>query len=186
MARAAPAVAPRRRALAAACALLGLAALAGALASRGADGGARLAPSHRDLSQTEPVSHETGGRLPAIRLAALQQHRASAPEAGEVRFALLAPTVAQAVFSMSPGVPVAPLASEDGRRAAPLATGPLLSAAQHRKTKTAKHLRRPRKPGALARVDRAVKQFVKKIGASLPRVKLTALNSPHADGPGAR
>jgi len=41
----------------------------------------------------------------------------------------------------------------------------------------------PRAASPLVQVDRAMKKFVKSLGARMHRVKVSALNSPHAAGP---
>ena len=92
----------RRRGVAAAIALLGFAALAGAMASRGRVADARLASRHADVSMAAPETAAPQERPrvhpPAIRVALLEQRPASPLESDEIRFAALAPTVTLAAY----------------------------------------------------------------------------------------
>lgn len=184
--------APRRRAVAAAMVLLGFAALAATVASQGRRWrGAPVPVTTTRNTETAPapsrraaIEAQSG---PHVHVVSLDERSFWNPDATDARFAALAPTVAQATLALTAPA-VAPAA---------VPTPPRLAAAQEaRPSDTAKaspppakrpgpaEFRPAGKPSPLAKIDGAVKKIVKSIGAlRLPRVKLSALNSPHAAGP---
>jgi len=194
--RAARPVPGRRRAMAAAIALVGLAALAGAIASRHRTSQTILVPGALKLSEaTGPAAAPQSVRKAAaaqpaspVQVASLAGGAAEPPVPVDARFAVLAPAVAHAALTLaSPSadaapqaIPAAPkIANNERARGARSASAPAAAPAREKAAPD----RRPRKPPVLARVDRALKKFVKSIRVQFPRVKLTALNSPHAAGP---
>ena len=177
----------RRGAVFAALALMGLSAMAGAAVTRG-EGTRSFAPVETRVVPSEPgaIGAEPRRLTAAPRLqqvAALEERAIWSPVATDTRFAVLAPAVAQATLALEPAaLPDA----QTARAVLPLVDAPLPPrrprelAAGKRATAES---RTPQKASAFARVDRAVSKFVKSIGAKLPRVKISALNSPHAAGP---
>lgn len=186
---------PRRRAVAAAMALVGFAALAGALASRGGRGGAVVAPEAVRMSDSgaalaaPPRVTAEAQSSPHIHVASLDERVFWSPDAADARFTALAPTVTRATLALTAPSMAAPATPR--RQAGALADaaeskaqGAKASTAPAAKRASAPQAQTPAKPSPLARVDRTVRKLVKSIGAlRLPRVKLSALNSPHAAGP---
>ncbi|HMN71437.1 MAG TPA: hypothetical protein PKA55_06165 [Rhodoblastus sp.] len=184
------------RAFAAAVALVGLAAFAGAVASRGARGDAKFGRRATEVSDAgaqrprlalaaQPAAEPSA---PVIRpAAALSAHAPWSPGAGDARLALLAPNVADATRALSPAAivtaawtpapirltaaPSRPAVATDDPGPAPRAIAGKAAA------------RRAHGIGPLVHVDRAVRKFVKSVARRLPRMKFSALNSPHAAGP---
>jgi len=203
---------PRRRGMAAVLACIGLAALAGVLASRARNSDPmRIGPQDVKLSEAQVGGPESGSRIdgasPAsLRMVALSDMSArSAPAAADVRLATLAPAVAEATRAMSPasisqvawtpGPQVPGVAGENASNApdrkdhAPTRISPpgearAAAGAGHRKVA---HLaRRATRTNPIVRVDRAVRKFFRSVARRLPRTKISALNSPHAAGPRLR
>jgi len=182
-----PRRAVRRGAVFAALALMGLSAMAGAVVTRGERTGSfapvetRVIPSEPGAIGAEPRRLTAAPRLQQV--AALEERAIWSPVATDTRFAVLAPAVAQATLALEPAaLPDA----QTARAVLPLVDAPLPPRRPRElaggKRATAES-RTPQKASAFARVDRAVSKFVKSIGAKLPRVKISALNSPHAAGP---
>lgn len=180
----------RRRALAAAMALVGLAALAGAIASHEPGPAPRATAADRLSERSHAPADPSDGRVAhappaAFRVASLVEHDALSPQPGDPRFAILAPTVLQAARALGPSHP----ASADGHATT--------LAEIERPTLAAPHPAPPRRPALhvkrasqhhakvspLVRVDRAVKKFVRSVTARLPHARFSALSSPHASGP---
>ncbi len=188
--------APRRRAVAAAISLIGLAALAGALASQGRRGDAVAVSESVRMSENKaaaPVVETI--RMVAepqsslhLQVASLDDRAFWSPAATDARFTALAPTVAQATLALtapSVAASAAPAqripAAQDPRPATDRSAS---KAPPPPPVRRAMEARTRAQPSPLAKVDGAVKKIVKTIGAiRLPRIKLTALNSPHAAGP---
>lgn len=196
----------RRRAVAAAMALLGLAALAGALASQGRRGdagpvpeavktSARSAPVARIAEPSSVTAEASSG--PHRQVASLDDRLFWSPAATDARFTALAPAVTRATLALTePSTMTTPArtpgqaagAQENDRIGNP--GGATERGAQPGKALPAPAVRRasapatPARQSPLVQVDRTVKKIVKSIRAlRLPRVRLTALNSPHAAGP---
>jgi hypothetical protein len=189
-ARAAARPAPRRRAVAAAIALVGLAALAAALASQGRRRQGAPAPDAVMTTKNTEAAPAPSRRAavethagPHVQVASLDERSFWSPDATDARFTALAPTVAQATLALTaPAIAPASahLSAAQERPGDPAKVSP--PAAAKRPGPAEAHPAGKRSP--LAKIDGAVKKIVKSIGAlRLPRVKLTALNSPHAAGP---
>ena len=184
-----PATAPyarRRRSMAAAMALIGLAAFAGAYASRGDRAPVREEPARLAAAAVEPARTVTEIGRPAPPAAAPAEHAVFSPAPTDVRFAMLAPAVAQASrYIASPAAvqleDVGPLAQPVREAVPPLP--PRRPVALSAKPTPAPRAQAPRAASPLVQVDRAMKKFVKSLGARMHRVKVSALNSPHAAGP---
>lgn len=184
----------RRRALAAAMALVGLAALAGAIASHEPGTAARATTADRLSERSHGPADPPNGRVvdtppAAFRVASLVEHDALSPQPSDPRFAILAPTVLQAARALGPYHPAPAVAHASGH--------PTTLAEIERPTLAAPHPAPPRRPALhvkrasqrhakaspLVRVDRAVKKFVRSVTARLPHARFSALSSPHASGP---
>ncbi|MCB1535212.1 MAG: hypothetical protein KDJ44_10925 [Rhodoblastus sp.] len=184
----------RRSALAAAMALVGLAALAGAIASHEPGPAIRAQDadrvSERDHAPSiAPVNHIAEAPPAAFRVASLGDRAALSPEPRDPRLALLAPTVFEATRALAPSAPTSATSHASGHTTKVAAVETPALAAPHPAPprRPAAHVKRApqrhAKTSPLARVDRAVKKFVRSVAARLPRAKFSAMNSPHAAGP---
>ena len=184
----------RRRALAAAMALVGLAAFAGAIASH--EPGPAIRPQEADrvserghAPSAAPDKRFAEAPAAAFKVASLVVRDDLPPEPRDPRFALLAPTVFEATRALAPSAPTLATSHASGHTTKVAAVETPALAAPHPAPprRPAAHIKRaPQRhdrSSPLARVDRAVKKFVRSVAARLPHTKFSALNSPHAAGP---